>query len=217
MRLVLLGPPGGGKGTQATRLAAAFKVPHIATGDLFRFEITQGSELGKLADSYITRGNLVPDSVVNDMMRGRLKEGDCEGFILDGFPRTLEQAHVLEETLEQISRPVEVAVNLVVPDDVIVERAAGRRVCRQCGAVYHLTAKPPKVSGVCDVCSSALTVREDDQPETVRHRLEVYHRSTEPVVEYYQSKGLLLDVDGVGNPNEIFENICAKIQSVCYN
>lgn len=217
MRLVLLGPPGGGKGTQATRLAAEFEAPHISTGDLFRFEIARGSELGQLANSYIAQGNLVPDSVVNDMVRSRLQESDCEGFILDGFPRTLEQAQVLEEILKDVSRPIDIAVNLVVADDVIIERATGRRVCKECGAVYHLTAKPPEVSGVCDVCGNGLIVREDDQPETVRHRLEVYHRLTEPVERYYRSQGILKDVNGVGEPDEIFKNICAEVRSVCYN
>jgi adenylate kinase len=217
MRLVLLGPPGGGKGTQAVRLAEAFRVPHISTGDLFRAEMAQETELGKLAKSYISRGDLVPDAVVNDMVRGRLSQPDCEGFILDGVPRTSEQALVLEELLKELQRPITVVINLQVPDEVIVERASGRQVCNKCGAIYHVTAKPPKTPGVCDVCSGVLSVRADDQPETVRHRLKVYHSATAPVVEFYAERGLLQTVDGVGDPEEIFSRICAKAEKACYN
>lgn len=217
MRLVLLGPPGGGKGTQAVRLAAAFQVPHIATGDLFRAEMAQDSELGKLAKSYISRGDLVPDEVVNDMVRGRLSQSDAAGFILDGFPRTREQAVVLDELLAELARPIEVVVNLEVPDDVIVERAGGRQVCGECGAIYHVSAKPPQTPGQCDVCAGVLSVRADDQPATVRHRLEVYHRLTAPVVAFYRERGLLESVDGVGDPEEIFSRIYAKADKACYN
>jgi adenylate kinase len=217
MRLVLLGPPGGGKGTQAKRLSTALHVPHIATGDLFRAEMAQETELGKLAKSYISRGDLVPDEVVNDMVRGRMSQRDSEGFILDGFPRTGEQALVLEKLLEELQRPIEVVINLEVPDDVIVERASGRQVCSECGAIYHVKAKPPKTPGVCDVCSGVLSVRADDQPETVRHRLEVYHRVTAPVVAFYRDRGLLQIVDGVGTPEEIFSRIYAKVEKACYN
>jgi adenylate kinase len=209
MRLVLLGPPGGGKGTQAVRLAAAFQVPHIATGDLFRAEMAQGTDLGKLAKTYITHGNLVPDKVVNDMVRVRLSRPDCSGFVLDGFPRTLDQAQVLETILIEMERPLCVAVKIEVPDDAIVERAVGREVCPNCNAVYHLTAKPPRTMGICDRCRGVLVVREDDQPSTVRHRLGVYHRMTEPVIEFYRSRGLLQNVDGIGRPDEVFERICA--------
>lgn len=160
MRLVLLGPPGGGKGTQAVRLAQAFHVPHISTGDLFRAEMAQDTELGILAKSYISRGDLVPDEVVNDMVRGRLSQRDCEGFILDGVPRTSEQALVLEKLLEELQRPITIVVNLEVPDDVIVERAGGRQLCSDCGAIYHATAKPPQTPGVCDVCSGVFSACE---------------------------------------------------------
>lgn len=217
MRLVLLGPPGGGKGTQAVRLAQAFHVPHISTGDLFRAEMAQETELGKLAKSYISRGDLVPDEVVNDMVRGRLSQHDCEGFILDGVPRTSEQALVLEKLLEKLQRPITVVINLEVPDEVIVERAYGRQVCSECGAIYHMTAKPPKAPGICDVCSGILSVRADDQPETVRHRLSVYHSATAPVVGFYEERGLLQRVNGVGDPEEIFSRICAKADKACYN
>lgn len=216
--MVLLGPPGGGKGTQAVRLAAAFKVPHIATGDLFRAEIAQETELGKLANSFIAQGNLVPDHVVIGMVRGRLAQEDCsEGFVLDGFPRTVEQAEQVDEILAGLQRPIQVAVDLEVPDDVIVERAAGRQLCSQCGTIYHVVAKPPKVAGICDVCGGELYSREDDQPETVRHRLKVYHSLTAPVIEFYRADGLLQTVDGVGTPDEIFDRIYAKVETVCYN
>ena len=217
MRLVLLGPPGSGKGTQAVRLAEKFGVPHIATGDLFRAEMAQNTELGKLANQFIAHGNLVPDAVVNDMMHTRLAREDCEGFILDGFPRTLEQAAELAVIMEELGRPISLAVNIEVPDDVIVERAIGRQVCSQCGAIYHLKAKPPHLMGICDNCRGVLTVREDDQPSTVRHRLAVYHRLTEPVIAFYRERNLLKTVNGVGAADEIFSQIYAQAQNACYN
>ena len=213
MRLVLLGPPGSGKGTQAVRLAAKFEVPHIATGDLFRAEMAQDTDLGKLANQFIAHGNLVPDAVVNNVMRTRLAAWDCEGFVLDGFPRTLEQAQVLTSILVELKRPIDLAVNIQVPDDVIVERAIGRLLCTQCGAIYHLKAKPPRLMGICDVCRGVLSVREDDQPSTVRNRLSVYHRLTEPVIAFYDEIGLLKSVNGVGVPDEIFSSICAQAES----
>jgi adenylate kinase len=215
MRLVLLGPPGGGKGTQAVRLAQEFGVPHIATGDLFRAEIAQRTELGKLANEYIAHGNLVPDEVVNGMVRSRMEKPDCTGYVLDGYPRTEEQAQVLDAMLEELERPICVAIELNVPDEVIVERAVGRQVCAQCGAIYHLTSKPPRMFGLCDVCRGVLTVREDDQPSTVRHRLGVYHRLTEPVIEHYRKSGVLRTVDGVGKPDEVFGRICSASRGSC--
>lgn len=217
MRLVLLGPPGSGKGTQAVRLAEKFHVPHIATGDLFRAEMAQNTELGKLANQFIAHGNLVPDAVVNELMRTRLAREDCQGFVLDGFPRTLEQAQELVRITDQLQRPISLAVNIEVPDDVIVERAIGRQLCSQCGAIYHLKAKPPRLMGICDLCRGVLSVREDDQPSTVRHRLAVYHRLTEPVVAFYAERGLLKTVNGVGAADEIFLQISAQAQSACYN
>jgi adenylate kinase len=215
MRLVLLGPPGGGKGTQAVRLAAAFGVPHIATGDLFRAEMAHGTDLGKLAKTYISHGNLVPDQVVNDMVRARLARPDCDGYVLDGFPRTLEQASVLESMLSAMERSLCVAVKIEVPDDAIVERAVGREVCPNCNAVYHLTAQPPRTLGICDRCRGVLVVREDDQPSTVRHRLSVYHRLTEPVIEFYRSRGLLECVNGIGTLDEVFGRICDVSRGRC--
>jgi adenylate kinase len=215
MRLVLLGPPGSGKGTQAVTLADEMNVPHIATGDLFRAEMAAETELGKLADDYISHGNLVPDEVVNEMMRVRLACADCDSFVLDGYPRTLQQAEALHQILEDLERPICVAVDIEVPDEAIVERAVGRLVCPDCGAIYHLTSKPPRVGGVCDVCRGQLHVRSDDQPSTVRHRLSVYHRITYPVLEFYRGQGLLRTVSGLGSRDEVGERLRAQIRGVC--
>jgi adenylate kinase len=203
MRLVLLGPPGSGKGTQAVGLAAELKVPHIATGDLFRSEIAAGTELGRLANSFMAYGNLVPDEVVNDLMRIRLAEADAEGFVLDGYPRTVEQAAALEQILLEVQRPLDMSVELAVPDDVLIGRAVGRQVCPTCGTIYHLESKPPKIPGVCDIDRGQLQVRDDDKPTTVRHRLAVYHRLTEPVLAFYRERSLLQTIVGVGNRDEI--------------
>jgi adenylate kinase len=215
MRIVLLGPPGSGKGTQAVTLAQELGVPHIATGDLFRAEMAQKSELGVLAEEYISRGNLVPDEVVNAVMRARLTQDDCAGFVLDGYPRTLPQAETLDAMLEEIGRPICVAIDINVPDDNIVERAVGRIVCPVCDAIYHLTSKPPRVMGICDNCRSALVVRADDQPSTVRHRLAVYHRITQPVLEFYRERGILRSVEGVGSRDEVGKLVRANVGDVC--
>jgi adenylate kinase len=214
MRLVLLGPPGSGKGTQAETLSEEMGVPHIATGDLFRAEMAEGSELGKLADEYISHGNLVPDAVVNDMMRKRLGQPDCDGFVLDGYPRTLPQAQALEVILDSLQRPLHVAIDIDVPDEKIVERAIGRIVCPDCGAIYHLTSKPPRLMGVCDICRGKLVVRSDDQPSTVRHRLAVYHRITWPVLRFYRERGLLKSVSGVGSREEVGERLRAQLHAI---
>ncbi len=215
MRLVLLGPPGSGKGTQASTLAAELDVPHIATGDLFRAEIESGSDAGELANSFIKHGNLVPNEVVNAMMRSRLAQNDCESFVLDGYPRTVQQAGALHEILLQLEKPLTLAIDIEVPDEAIVERAVGRLLCPDCGAIYHLTSKPPRLMGVCDVCRARLSVREDDQPSTVRHRLAVYHRITKPVLKFYQERDLLHRVDGVGSREAIGKKIRALIDATC--
>ena len=215
MRIVLLGPPGSGKGTQAVTLAAELGVPHIATGDLFRTEMAQGSDLGKLAEEYISHGNLVPDEVVNEIMRVRLAQDDCAHFVLDGYPRTLPQAQTLEDALKEISRPISIAIDIDVPDETIVERAVGRIVCPVCDAIYHLTSKPPRVMGICDNCRSQLQVRADDQPSTVRHRLAVYHRITHPVLEFYRERGLLRSVAGTGSREEVGKSVRAFVSDVC--
>jgi adenylate kinase len=203
MRLVFLGPPGSGKGTQAVGLANELQVPHIATGDLFRSEIAAGTALGKLANSFIAYGNLVPDEVVNDLIRIRLAEPDAESFVMDGYPRTVEQAEALEQILLEMQRPLHTAIELAVPDEVLIGRAVGRQVCPLCGTIYHLESKPPKIPGVCDIDRGQLQVREDDKPTTVRHRLAVYHRLTEPVLAFYRERRLLQTISGVGKRDEI--------------
>ncbi len=210
-RILLLGPPGSGKGTQSVRVAAHLGVPHIATGDLFRSEIAAQTELGVLADSFIAYGNLVPDEVTNQVVRERLAQSDAEGFVLDGYPRTLDQARALEANLGSIERPLDGAFLIDVPDENIVQRAIGRVLCPTCGAIYHLQFKPPQVAGICDNCRSVLVVRDDDTPSTVRHRLAVYHRITAPVIEFYKEKDLLKSVDGVGKPDEIYQLLLAQI------
>lgn len=214
LRVVLLGPPGGGKGTQAVGLAEELDVPHIATGDLFRAEMEAKTELGILAESFIAYGNLVPDEIVNRIMHERLAQDDCEGFVLDGYPRTLPQAEDLDVTLKNLNRPVGVAVNIDVPDDLIVERAVGRLVCPDCGAIFHLTSKPPRTMGVCDVCRGLLQTRKDDQPSTVRHRLEVYHRITMPVLEFYRKRDVLCTVDGTRSRDDVGKLVRATLRTM---
>lgn len=213
MRIVLLGPPGSGKGTQAAKIAAKLGAAHLATGDLFRAEIADETELGLLANEYIAHGNLVPDEVTNALMRERLARADAEHFVLDGYPRTLDQANALEMALEELGRPLDGAFLIDVPDGDIVERAVGRLLCNSCGAIYHLKFKPPQVAGICDICRGILSVREDDTPSTVRHRLTVYHRITTPVLSFYKTRGKLTRVDGMGAPQEILARLLAQLEA----
>lgn len=207
MRLILLGPPGSGKGTQATRLARDIGLVHVATGDLFRSAMAAETPLGRTARQYISRGNLVPDDIVNGMVREWLTQNRGVDFVFDGYPRTDQQAVALESVTRELSMPVNLAIDIKVPDDVIVGRAVGRVVCSNCGEIYHLTSKPPMLMGVCDVCRGVLEAREDDQPSTVRHRLTVYHRITEPVRQFYAVRGILNEVDGVGTPDEVNQRL----------
>ena len=215
MRLVMLGPPGSGKGTQAVGLADELGVPHIATGDLFRAEIAAQSPLGRLADEYMAHGNLVPDDVVNQVMRERLSRPDAVGFVLDGYPRTLEQGHALRKYLQELGHPLDGAIALDVPDEAIVGRAVGRLVCPLCGSIYHLTSKPPQQLGVCDLDRGRLQTREDDRPSTVRHRLGVYHRLTAPLLEFYEAAKLLRRVQGTGTRNEVEVRLRATLGELC--
>ena len=196
MRMILLGPPGAGKGTQATVLSTTLKIPHISTGDIFRANIKGGTSLGLLAKSYIDSGKLVPDDVTNNIVASRLNEADCEtGFIMDGFPRTIPQAVMFDEMLEKVGKKVEVVINITVEDSIIIKRLSGRRMC-SCGRTYHIDNNPPKVEGICDVCNRPLYIRDDDKEETIIERLKTYHEQTSPLVDYYQKKGLILDFDG---------------------
>ena len=213
LRLVMLGPPGSGKGTQAVGLAASLKIPHIATGDLFRAEIAAKTPLGKLADSFMRHGNLVPDDVVNALMRERLSRPEAAGFLLDGYPRTLDQGHSLHALLEEITRPLSAALALDVPNDLIVDRAVGRQVCPVCGTIYHVVSKPPRQMGVCDRDRALLVTRDDDKPSTVRHRLAVYHRLTAPLLHFYEEQGLLRRVDGTGSRDEVEKKLKQAVEA----
>lgn len=196
MRIVLLGPPGAGKGTQAAVLSENLKIPHISTGDIFRANIKGGTPLGLLAKSYIDSGRLVPDDVTIDIVGSRLADEDCNtGFIMDGFPRTIPQARMFDEMLNNCNASVEAVINITADDNVIVKRLSGRRMC-SCGRTYHVDNNPPKVEGVCDVCNSKLYIRDDDKEETVKERLRTYHEQTSPLIDYYQKKGILRNFDG---------------------
>lgn len=199
MRLILLGAPGAGKGTQAVVLAQALGVPHISTGDIFRANIKNNTPLGIKAKEYIDKGALVPDEVTIDIVRDRLKQPDCsKGFILDGFPRTIPQAEYLEDVLKGIGTTVDHVIDINVPDEVIIKRLSGRRVCSSCSATYHNVNNPTKEEGICDACKAPTIQREDDREETIVKRLSTYHEQTEPLIEYYKGKGKLLTIDGTG-------------------
>jgi adenylate kinase len=205
MRIVLVGPPGAGKGTQATRLADKLRVPHISTGDLFRANISQQTELGKLAKSYMDAGNLVPDEVTIAMAKDRMEQPDAEnGFLLDGFPRNVSQAEALDELLKTEGIKLDAVLDLEVPEEEVVKRIAGRRICRNDSShVFHVTYSPAKKEGVCDVCGGELYQRDDDSEDTVRTRLEVYHTQTEPIIDYYKAQGLVVTISALGKVEEV--------------
>jgi adenylate kinase len=208
MKLIMLGAPGAGKGSQAKVLSDKYGIPHISTGDIFRANIKEGTELGKKAKEYMDQGLLVPDELVCDLVVDRIKQSDCEkGFILDGFPRTIPQAESLDAALDQIDEAMDFAIDLEVEDEVIVDRMGGRRACLKCGATYHLVNMKPQKEGICDRCGEQLVLRDDDKPETVKKRLSVYHEQTMPLIEYYRNKGILVEFDGTKLPKEVTEDI----------
>ena len=208
MKIVMLGAPGAGKGTQADKIAEKYNIPHISTGDIFRSNIKAGTELGKKAKSFIDQGLLVPDEVTIGMLLDRIHEVDCEnGYILDGFPRTIPQAESLTAALEENGEAIDFALDVEVPDANIVNRMAGRRACLKCGATYHTEFAAPKKEGICDKCGSELVLRDDDKPETVQKRLEVYHEQTHPLIDYYKKANVLVEVDGTQDINVVFQDI----------
>jgi len=205
MRIVLVGPPGAGKGTQAAFLAQNLSIPHISTGDLFRANISQGTELGKQAKAYMDAGNLVPDEVTIGMAKDRMEKPDAEnGFLLDGFPRNVSQAEALDEMLKTEGMKLDAVLDLEVPEDEVVKRIPGRRICRKDSShVFHVQYKQPKTAGVCDVCGGELYQRDDDSEDTVRKRLEVYHTQTEPIIDYYKAQGLVVTISALGKVDEV--------------
>ncbi len=208
MKIIMLGAPGAGKGTQAKMLADKYQIPHISTGDIFRANIKNGTELGNKAKEFMDKGLLVPDELVVDLVIDRFKEEDCKkGYILDGFPRTIPQAEALDKALSDIGDSVDFAVNVEVPDENIITRMGGRRACVGCGATYHVQFNPTKVEGVCDRCGKELILRDDDKPETVKKRLDVYHEQTQPLIDYYTNKGIIKEVDGTQDMNKVFDDI----------
>jgi adenylate kinase len=208
LKLILLGPPGAGKGTQAASLVEAYNIPHISTGDIFRYNIKEGTELGKKAKSYMDAGNLVPDSLVVELVEDRLAKDDArEGFLLDGFPRTIAQAEALDEVLSKMNSGLDRVINIQVDPGILVERAVGRRICKSCGATYHVSFNPPSTEGVCDKCSGELYQRSDDNEETVSNRINVYTQETSPLIDYYTKKGIILNIDGQQDINKVFEDI----------
>ena len=214
MKIVLLGPPGAGKGTQAKSISNKYSIPHISTGDIFRKNISENTPLGVEAKSYMDNGQLVPDEVTINMVKDRLTWEDCKnGYLLDGFPRTVAQAEALEEFLAERNEGLDTALCIEVPKDFILERMTGRRVCLQCGASYHIKFNPSAKAGVCDVCGSEVIQRKDDVEETVKERLEVYERQTQPLIDFYKTKNLLSTVDGTKAINEVFESICELLGS----
>mgnify|MGYP005750654683 FL=1 len=208
MKLIMLGAPGAGKGTQAKKIAAKYQIPHISTGDIFRANIKAGTELGMKAKSYMDQGQLVPDEVTIGMLLDRISQDDCQnGYVLDGFPRTIPQAESLTAALKERGEKMDYAVNVDVPDANIVERMSGRRACLGCGATYHIVYNAPKAEGICDACGEKLVLRDDDKPETVQKRLSVYHEQTQPLIDYYKQEGILAEVDGTQDMEKVFQDI----------
>lgn len=208
MKIIMLGAPGAGKGTQAKKIADKYQIPHISTGDIFRANIKNGTELGQKAKAYMDQGLLVPDDLTLDLIMDRFQEPDCaNGYVLDGFPRTIPQAEALTKALSDKGESIDYAINVEVPDDNIITRMSGRRACLACGATYHIVHNPARVEDVCDRCGEKLVLRDDDKPETVKKRLDVYHSQTQPLIDYYTKEGKLAEVDGTQEMEDVFAAI----------
>lgn len=208
MKIVMLGAPGAGKGTQAIKIAEKYHIPHISTGDIFRANMKNGTDLGIKAKAYMDQGLLVPDEITIDMLMDRIKQDDCEnGYILDGFPRTIPQAESLTAKLGEMDQKIDYAIDIEVADENIISRMSGRRACVSCGATYHMVFAPPKKEGICDKCGGGLVLRDDDKPETVKRRLEVYHEQTKPLIDYYRKAGTLAEIDGTQEMEKVFRCI----------
>ena len=214
MKIIMLGAPGAGKGTQAKLIAEKYGIPHISTGDIFRANIKEGTELGKEAKEYMDKGQLVPDELTVRILLDRVAKDDCKnGYVLDGFPRTIPQAEVLDEEVSKLGDKIDFAINVDVPDENIIRRMGGRRACLKCGATYHIEHIPPKKEGICDTCGSELVLRDDDKPETVKNRLDVYHKQTQPLIDYYGKKNILKTVDGTRDMNDVFADIVKLLEA----
>ncbi|MEL0537803.1 adenylate kinase [Staphylococcus debuckii] len=215
MNIILMGLPGAGKGTQASEIVKKFPIPHISTGDMFRKAIKDETELGKEAKSYMDRGELVPDEVTVGIVKERLSEDDAKkGFLLDGFPRTLEQAEALSKIMKELDRQIDAVINIEVPEEELMNRLTGRRICEVCGTTYHLVFNPPKVDGVCDLDGGKLYQREDDNPETVAKRLEVNVKQSKPIIEYYDKEGVLKNIDGSGDIEKVTESVIGILDNL---
>lgn len=208
MKIIMLGAPGAGKGTQAKMIAETYKIPHVSTGDMFRMNIKDGTELGMEAKKYMDQGLLVPDELTVRIFLDRVAQDDCKnGYVLDGFPRTIPQAEVLEDALNKLGDKIDYAIDVEVPDENIIRRMGGRRACISCGATYHIEHVPPKKEGICDKCGQELVLRDDDKPETVKNRLRVYQEQTQPLIDFYSAKGVLRSVDGTQDMQDVFKAI----------
>lgn len=213
MKIIMLGAPGAGKGTQAKMIAEKYMIPHISTGDIFRANIKNGTELGMEAKKYMDQGQLVPDELTVKILLDRVAKDDCaNGYVLDGFPRTIPQAEVLDKALSELGDAIDFAIDVNVPDENIVRRMSGRRACLSCGATYHIEHIPPKTEGICDTCGKELVLRDDDKPETVLNRLKVYHDQTKPLIDFYTKKGVLHTVDGTVDMKDVFAAIVAILE-----
>ena len=214
MKIIMLGAPGAGKGTQAKLISEKYGIPHISTGDIFRANIKEGTDLGKEAKEYIDKGQLVPDELTVRILLDRVEKDDCKnGYVLDGFPRTIPQAQVLDNEVAKLGDKIDYAIDVEVPDENIIRRMGGRRACPKCGATYHIEHIPPKKEGICDACGEKLVLRDDDKPETVKNRLDVYHKQTQPLIDHYSKQNILRTVDGTADMNDVFDSIVKLLEA----